>query len=70
MPDKAYTLLDISPNQMLTLTDADRNSRSDIPLPDGKIGENIREEFMNGKDLTVTVSVVEGKIRASSFAVN
>lgn len=35
----------------LTLTDSDRNTRKDIALPEGKIGDNIREEFSNGKDL-------------------
>jgi len=51
-----YQLLDISSDGFLSLMDpTSGNTKDDLKLPAGELGEEIRREFDAGKDLQVTV---------------
>merc|ERR1712094_57565 len=50
-----YMLLDISDDDFLSLMMPDGSTKEDLKIPEGEIGEKLREAFNNGKEVTVQV---------------
>lgn len=56
MKHEDYQLTDISDDGFLSLMTEDCDLREDIKLPAGELGEQLRTEFDNGKELLVSSS--------------
>jgi len=70
-----YTLIDISEDDFLTLMTSDGDTREDLKLPDGELGEKIRttydEDQASAKDTQVTVlSAIEKEVPIDVKSVN
>lgn len=50
-----YPLLDISEDGFLSLLKADGDTKDDVKVPDTELGNKIREDFDNMKDLLITI---------------
>lgn len=50
-----YDLIDIDEDNYLTLMDESGSQKEDLQLPDGEIGQKIRELFDNDETVSVTV---------------
>lgn len=62
---KEYQLIDIEDGFISLITDSG-DTKSDVKLPEGEIGEQIKKEFQAGKDLLVTVVAAMGEEHALS----
>merc|ERR1711879_5639 len=56
-----YTLLDIADDDFCTLMQADGETKDDVKLPTDDIGDKIRSDFDDGKELIVMVQVAMGE---------
>jgi len=56
-----YTLLDISDDGFASLMAADGTTKDDLKVPEGEVGDALREEFNAGKDVTVAVLAALGQ---------
>ena len=52
--DFIFQLLDVSDDDFLSLMDDAGNTRDDLKVPDGDIGEEIRSAINDGKDILVS----------------
>jgi len=50
-----YTLVDITSDGFACLLLPDGNTKEDLKLPEGELGQQIRDDFDGGKDVQVTV---------------
>jgi len=50
-----YQLVDISEDNFISLMNPDGSTKDDLKVPEGELGQQIANEFKEGKDLTVTV---------------
>jgi translation initiation factor 5A len=50
-----FDLMDIDEDDYLTLMSEDGTTREDLQLPEGELGQQIRESFDNDQDLSLTV---------------
>lgn len=61
-----YTLLDVNEDGFVSLMDESGNTKDDLSLPSGtddanKLGDQIKADFENGKELVVTVLKAMGE---------
>jgi translation initiation factor 5A len=56
-----FTLIDISDDGFLSLMDDKNELKDDIRLPDGEIGDKIKADFDDGKELLVSVVKAMGE---------
>ncbi|CAN3354446.1 eukaryotic translation initiation factor 5A-2 [Diutina catenulata] len=61
-----YQLLDID-DGYLSLMTADGDTKDDVKLPEGELGDKIQSEFDEGKDLMVSIIAAMGEEAAISF---
>lgn len=61
-----FALLDIDEG-FLSLMNSDGGTKDDVKLPEGELGDKIKAEFDDGKDLLVTVITAMGEEAAISF---
>ena len=61
-----YTLLDID-SGYLSLMQASGDTKDDVRLPDGELGEKIKQDFDAGKELLVSVISAMGEEVAMSY---
>jgi translation initiation factor 5A len=61
-----YQLLNID-DGYLNLMTQEGNTKDDVKLPEGDLGEKIQEEFDEGKDLLVTVVTAMGEEHALTY---
>lgn len=67
---KEFSLMDISDDGFCSLLDDDKNeTRDDIKLPEGELGEKIREKFEAEESLKVTVLKSMGEEAILAFKV-
>ncbi|KAL2007768.1 hypothetical protein VTN00DRAFT_7750 [Thermoascus crustaceus] len=64
---KEYQLLDITDDDFLSLMSEDGNTKDDVKLPEGEVGEKMRKAFDEGKDLNVTILTSMGEEAAMDF---
>mmetsp|Transcript_250 Transcript_250/g.669 ORF Transcript_250/g.669 Transcript_250/m.669 type:complete len:153 (-) Transcript_250:121-579(-) len=64
---KEYQLLDISDDGFLSLMTDSGDTKEDLKVPNGDIGDNIRKAFDDGKDLLIAVVDSMGIEQAMSF---
>ena len=50
-----YQLLDISSDGFASLLLSDGATKDDLKVPEGELGDQIKKDFEDGKDLIVTV---------------
>lgn len=55
-----YQLLDID-DDFLSLMTQEGNTKDDVKVPQGELGEKIKSEFDEGKDLIITVVMAMGE---------
>lgn len=53
-----YQLTDISDDGFLTLMSDNGEIREDLKLPEGELGNSLRADFDNGKDLLVIITYI------------
>lgn len=56
-----FTLIDISDDGFLSLMDDKNELKDDIRLPEGEIGDKIKADFDEGKELLVSVVKAMGE---------
>eukprot|EP01027_Heterolobosea_sp_BB2_P020385 GEZU01029089.1.p1 GENE.GEZU01029089.1~~GEZU01029089.1.p1 ORF type:complete len:154 (-),score=60.90 GEZU01029089.1:156-617(-) len=56
-----FTLMDISSDGYVSLLTKDGDTKDDLKLPPGELGEQIKADFEAGKDLLVTVLSAMGE---------
>ncbi|KAJ3068157.1 Eukaryotic translation initiation factor 5A [Quaeritorhiza haematococci] len=61
-----FQLLDIDDSHLNLMT-ADGGTKEDVRVPDGELGEKMRADFDDGKDLIITVIAAMGEEAAVSF---
>ncbi|KAG1138249.1 hypothetical protein G6F37_009126 [Rhizopus arrhizus] len=61
-----YQLINID-DGFLNLMTQDGNTKDDVKLPEGELGDKIQEEFDEGKDLLVTVVTAMGEEHALTY---
>lgn len=61
-----FQLLDID-DGFLSLMTVDGDTKDDVKVPDGELGDKIQAEFDEGKDLIVTIISAMGEEAAISF---
>jgi translation initiation factor 5A len=61
-----YSLLNID-DGFLNLMTADGNTKDDVKLPEGDLGDKIQADFDEGKDLVVTVIAAMGEEQAIQY---
>ena len=61
-----YQLLDID-DGFLSLMTADGDTKDDVKIPEGELGEKIQSEFESGKDLIVSIVTSMGEECCLSF---
>ncbi|KAM0683872.1 translation initiation factor eIF5A [Mitosporidium daphniae] len=61
-----YTLLNIDSNY-LSLMEPSGDTKDDIKLPEGELGEKITEDFNNGKELLISVVSAMGEELVMSY---
>lgn len=61
-----YQLVNID-DGFLSLLTTDGDSKDDVRVPDGELGEQIQAEFDEGKDLMVTIVTAMGEETALAF---
>ncbi|KAJ8142649.1 hypothetical protein OXX80_005119 [Metschnikowia pulcherrima] len=61
-----YQLLDID-DGFLSLMTNDGDTKDDVKIPDGELGDKIQSEFDDGKDLLITIISAMGEEAAISF---
>ena len=47
--------LDVTDDDFLSLMDEAGNTKDDVKVPEGEMGEKLQEDFDEGKDLLVTI---------------
>lgn len=57
---REFNLVDIA-DGMLILTTEDGNTKDDVKLPEGELGEEIQTQFDDGKELIITVLSAMGE---------
>merc|ERR1712146_878673 len=65
-----YQLIDISDEGFMSLMDDDGTMKEDLKVPDGEVGEQIREKFDDGDELLITTQSAMGHEQAMSFKVS
>jgi len=50
-----YQVLDLTDDGFCSLLTSDGQTKDDLKVPEGEVGEKIRDDFGNGKDVQVTV---------------
>jgi len=50
-----YSLMDVDSDGYVSLLDDNSETRADIKLPEGELGQEIRSKFEGGENLKVTV---------------
>ncbi|TPX35793.1 hypothetical protein SmJEL517_g01892 [Synchytrium microbalum] len=61
-----YALLDIE-EDFLSLMTGDGSTKDDVKVPEGEVGEKLRAEFGEGKELLVTVISAMGEEAVTTF---
>lgn len=61
-----YTLIDID-DGFLNLMDSNGETKNDIKLPEGELGEQMAGDFKAGKELIVAVLTAMGEEAAIAF---
>ncbi|KAL1921549.1 uncharacterized protein VTP21DRAFT_11265 [Calcarisporiella thermophila] len=61
-----YTLIDID-GGFLSLMDQEGNTKDDVKLPEGDLGDKIQADFDDGKELLITVQYAMGEEAAISY---
>jgi len=67
---KDFQLLDVSDDGYLSLMDDGGNTRDDLKVPDGEIGEEIKSSMEEGKDILCTVLSACGEEAVIATKVN
>nr|CAG8644069.1 5295_t:CDS:2 [Entrophospora candida] len=62
-----YQLLNIDDDGFLSLMTSDGATKDDVRIPDGELGEKIRTDFDEGKELMVTIISAMGEEAAISY---
>ena len=65
-----FQLLDVSDDDYLSLMDDQGNTRDDLKVPDGDLGEEIRNSLNDGKDILCTVLSAIGEEAVIATKVN
>mmetsp|Transcript_20971 Transcript_20971/g.35668 ORF Transcript_20971/g.35668 Transcript_20971/m.35668 type:complete len:152 (+) Transcript_20971:72-527(+) len=65
-----YQLIDISDEGYMSLMTDNGDMKEDLKLPEGEIGEQIKEGFENDEELLVTVLEALGHEQAMSFKIS
>merc|ERR1712199_6672 len=65
-----YQLIDISDEGFMSLMDDDGTMKEDLKVPDGEVGEQIREKFDDGDELLIPTQSAMGHEQAMSFKVS
>ncbi|KAL2001957.1 hypothetical protein VTN02DRAFT_935 [Thermoascus thermophilus] len=58
---REYQLLDVTDDGFLSLMDENSNTKDDVRVPEGELGERIKSMFDDGKDLNVTILTAMGE---------
>ncbi|KAL1985584.1 hypothetical protein VTN96DRAFT_7564 [Rasamsonia emersonii] len=58
---REYQLLDVTDDGYLSLMDDSGNTKDDVKLPEGEVGERIKKMYEEGKDTNVTVMSAMGE---------
>jgi len=66
---KEYMLMDVSDDNYTSLMDDDNETREDIKLPDGDLGEEIKTKFENDDSIKVTVLKAMGEEHILTYKV-
>lgn len=64
-----YSLIDVDNDGYVSLMDDSSDTRSDIKLPEGDLGEEIRAKFENGEAIKVTVLQALGEEAIMSYKI-
>ena len=62
-----YQLIDISEDGFLSLLTEGGEPKEDLKIPPGELGEKLKEEFDEGKDLSVTTIAAMAQEQVTSF---
>lgn len=62
-----FTLVDIAEDGFMSLMDENGNLKNDVKLPEGELGQQIKDEFDNGKELVACVLNACGEEACISF---
>lgn len=62
-----YQLIDITDDNFCSLMHSDGNVKDDLKVPEGELGADLKEQFNDGKELTVTVLGALGIEQIVSF---
>jgi len=62
-----YQLLNIADDGFISLITDNGQTKEDLKLPEGEIGEKLKSEFTEGKDLTVSVLGAMGQEQVVAF---
>ncbi|CAN6673494.1 eukaryotic translation initiation factor 5A-1 [Trichomonascus vanleenenianus] len=54
-------------DDFLSLMDNDGNTKDDVKIPEGELGEKLQSDFDDGKDLLVTILTAMGEEAAISY---
>jgi translation initiation factor 5A len=61
---REFQLLDVTDDDFLSLMDDAGNTKDDVKLPDGEVGDKIRKLLDDGKDVNVIVMAAMGEEQA------
>jgi translation initiation factor 5A len=64
-----YSLIDIDNDGYVSMMDDSSDTRSDIKLPEGELGQEIRSKFESGEGLKVTVLQALGEEAIMSYKI-
>eukprot|EP01115_Flamella_aegyptia_P005839 TRINITY_DN24601_c0_g1_i1.p1 TRINITY_DN24601_c0_g1~~TRINITY_DN24601_c0_g1_i1.p1 ORF type:complete len:157 (+),score=71.58 TRINITY_DN24601_c0_g1_i1:46-516(+) len=62
-----YQLLDITDDGFVSLMCPDGSTKDDLKVPEGEVGQSLRDDFKDGKELTVTVLSALGQEQIIAF---
>jgi len=64
-----YSIIDIDNDGYVSMMDDSSDTRSDIKLPEGELGQEIRSKFEGGEGIKVTVLVALGEEAIMSYKI-
>jgi translation initiation factor 5A len=64
-----YSVIDIDNDGYVSMMDDSSDTRSDIKLPEGELGQEIRSKFEGGEGIKVTVLVALGEEAIMSYKI-
>jgi len=62
-----YQLIDIDDEGFMSLMTDDGTTKEDLKVPEGDVGDQIREAHAAGKELTISTIIAMGKEEAQTF---